>query len=173
MIISLGIDCGVTFYLKEEKLRTIALPFDWVVTYNGVADLIKNNFKNFKENVLMPHHSFPKDIEKYIRRMKRFNELLNGNEEIIFIRKGHSEYHHSECNNIKCDILDSFELNTHLLKLYPNLKYKINLYLLCNKCYTSGCIQNTSNLEIHFIKNNCTDHHQVFDTFKNYILKLI
>ena len=72
MIISLGVDCGVTFYLKEKNVRTIALPFDWVVTYNGVTDLIKNNFKKFKENVLMPHHSFPKDIEKYIRRMKRF-----------------------------------------------------------------------------------------------------
>jgi len=176
MFISIGVDCGVTFYLKEKNVRNVALPFDWVVTFKGVTDLIKNNFKKFGEHTLMPHHVFPRDLEKYIRRMKRFNELLRSeNDELVFLRKGHAEYHHTESSCIVCDIEDSKNLETHLSEKYPYLKYKIKTFLLCSKCYDlDKHYESTNHLEIHTIPHEETDsHHVIYDYFKKYCDKLL
>ena len=40
MYISVGVDCGPANIFNELGLRTVSLPFDWVVTYKGVAHII-------------------------------------------------------------------------------------------------------------------------------------
>ena len=58
IIVPIGLDCGIASVLKKYNLRNFSLPFDWTVTYNGVSDIIKDNFRNFlprgseKHNVL-------------------------------------------------------------------------------------------------------------------------
>ena len=46
IIVSLGVDCGVANFLKENGYRNFSLPFDWVVSYGGVSDIINTQFKN-------------------------------------------------------------------------------------------------------------------------------
>ena len=107
IIVPIGIDCGVADILKKYKIRKFALPFDWVVTYNGIKNIIENDFADFlphnivyrenndivvfnKYDVKFIHDKFNEsDIEKYNRRIARFKDLLNNKELIIFLKKGH------------------------------------------------------------------------------------
>ena len=47
LFIPIGIDCGVADFLKNCNLRVCSLPFDWTVTYNGITDIVNNNFYNY------------------------------------------------------------------------------------------------------------------------------
>ena len=107
MIVSLGTDCIVSMFCDKYKLKRATLPFDWCVSYNGVfkhfVDTIDENRIN-KYDVYF-HHDFKdnqlynQDKDKYIRRCARLQELLkNTEEEIIFVRSGHSCHHHDELN---------------------------------------------------------------------------
>jgi hypothetical protein len=40
IIIPIGIDCGNSDFLKKYNIRKFALPFDWVVTYNGISNIL-------------------------------------------------------------------------------------------------------------------------------------
>lgn len=154
MIISIGVDCGTADFLKKYNLRIFSLPFDWVVTYQGVSGIINNNFENYlpkDDNVLINklnnacdvlffHNSFPRDIDKMTRKIERLKNILEtSNEKIIFIRKGHAVHHHHEQNGkyniIKSDIIDAEDLDNILQKKYPNLDYSIIVVLVCGKCF--------------------------------------
>jgi hypothetical protein len=156
MIIPIGVDCGNANLLKEHSLRSFSFPFDWVVTYNGVSKCFDDNFLNFIPTDLTTRineynmyfmHDFAKetfDIDKikYTKRIKRLiNILENIDEEIIFLRKGHSIHHHDEHNgrftNIKNDIDDAKDLETVFSKKYKYLNYKIIVILICGKCFDS------------------------------------
>jgi hypothetical protein len=183
MFISIGVDCGMASFIKDQKKRHAAFPFDWTVSYNGISECIKDNFKEFipDENELINkygiyfHHDFKSknredDINKYTRRIERFQQMLHQyslemkDEYIIFCRKGHSNYHHLEhnCrfNNIKNDIEDAEELDIILSQQYPNLKYKIIVILVCEKCFDANKIykSNSMNIDIYNISNSkCSD----------------
>lgn len=168
MFISLGIDCGTANILQELGLRTCSLPFDWTVTYEGITNIINNDFTNFlpKNNnnnyeklnkssgTLFLHNNFPNDIEKMNERINRFKNLLETrNEKIIFVRKSHGSHHHNEYDNVINDIDDSINLEQLLLKKYPNLKYEIHVILICDKCFTNVNINEniSNNIKIHNI----------------------
>tara|TARA_B100000927_G_scaffold286773_1_gene278755 strand:+ start:1166 stop:1744 length:579 start_codon:yes stop_codon:yes gene_type:complete len=137
IIVPLGVDCGVAKFLKDNELRYFSLPFDWVVSYGGTANIINTKFKNYihDKSVKFVHQTFPNDIETMNRRIKRFLNLLESDNEIIFLRKGHSEHHHGESNLIKNDLDDCEELYDTLKKNYNNLKFKIILFLVCSDCF--------------------------------------
>ena len=154
MIIPIGVDCGMAGFCHKYNLRNISLPFDWVVTYNGVSRCIDDKFKLFVDPLnerinaydIYFHHdfereeSFNEDKEKYIRRCQRLiNILETSNEEIIFCRKGHACRHHREHNskycNITNDIDDAEKLDIILSNKYPELKYKIIVILVCGECF--------------------------------------
>jgi len=151
MIIPIGVDCGISEFLKKYNLRNISFPFDWNVTYNGISKCINDNFKFFTEPLnnrinkydIYFHHDFQnnnllnQDKEKYIRRCQRLiNILETSNEEIIFCRKGHAFHHHNEYNgNIINDIDDAEKLDIILSNKYSQLKYKIIVILVCCKCF--------------------------------------
>jgi len=155
IIIPIGVDCGCADFLKEQKLRRFSLPFDWIVTYDGISDILKNNFKDFVPNddnnmynkeykLRFIHNHFPSDTEKMNRRVNRFKEILEtSNEKIIFFRKGHAHHHHSEQlettdSIIKSDIKDAEDLDTLLKDKYPNLSYEIIVILICGTCFDSS-----------------------------------
>tara|TARA_B100001248_G_scaffold2266_1_gene1809 strand:- start:430 stop:1032 length:603 start_codon:yes stop_codon:yes gene_type:complete len=177
-IVSLGVDCGVANFLKENGLRNFSLPFDWVVSYGGVSNILKNNFSNYipkdnlqfnrKDNVKFIHENFPTDIEKMNRRINRFLNLLNDDKEIIFLRKGHSEHHHSESEVINDDLLDCEELYDILKENYKNLKFKIILFLVCSKCYNYKEKYNSEKVIVY----NVSDKDNRSDLIKNYFSDL-
>ena len=47
MFVSLGVDCGTANILNKLRLRNCSLPFDWVVTYEGITNIINNDFINY------------------------------------------------------------------------------------------------------------------------------
>jgi len=161
LVISLGVDCSIKFLLKKKNIEQPTFPFDWIVSYKGVTDLISNNLqksklidgKNLdtyidKKNGILFMHDDKKDIyEKYTRRLNRLNKYLEyyekKNKKIIFMRKSHNILHHLEDYEykyncvIKNDIEDMKNLNKYLSKTYPKLNYIIHLFLMCNRCYSN------------------------------------
>lgn len=160
IIIPIGVDCGIADFLKKYNLRTVSLPFDWAVSYNGVSKCIEDDFKYFTEPLtnriniydIYFHHDFQdaveggnalqqeQDRQKYARRCERMiNILETSSEEIIFCRKGHAIHHHYEHNNkysdIANDIEDAKKLDIILSNKYPNLNYKIIVILVCGHCF--------------------------------------
>jgi len=136
IFIPIGTDCGIAAALNNYKLRLFSLPFDWVVTYNGVTDIIVNKFagylfpdkqSNISCHTKFVHNTFPNDYETMNRRINRFMELLKNEEkELIFIRKGHYIHHHQEAEKNYCilknDLQDSYDLDKNLKTTYPKLK---------------------------------------------------
>ena len=58
MFISIGINCDIATILRDKKLRTTSLPFDWICTPNGVHEIIENDFQDFlttegKKNIIL------------------------------------------------------------------------------------------------------------------------
>ena len=187
IFVSIGIDCDVANFLNKYNLRKASLPFDWNVSYNGVSKCIDCDFKNFTKPLSVNrinwddvyfHHDFlgeamiPVDSDKYSRRCKRLLDILRINnrdtsvnseppETILFIRKGHMCYHHTEQNGKYTNITDDYEdakrLNNVLRFKYPFLKYKIILLQGCTKCFKKDtiCMDDTiNNIEIY---NNVCD----------------
>ena len=88
MFVSLGVDCGTAIILNKIGSRQLSLPFDWVVTYEGITNIINNDFNNFlpevcdnKHNklnngVLFLHNNFPSDNQKMNNRITLFKTIL-------------------------------------------------------------------------------------------------
>jgi hypothetical protein len=182
MIIPVGIDCGNAEFFKKNNLRSFSFPFDWIVTYGGVADIIKKDFHNFipKNNneklnseysMLFVHNDFPNDTEKVLRRIDRFKNILKTTDEkITFVRKGHAFHHHGECDKIKNDIRDAEELDIALQIKYPKLKYEIIVILVCSSCFNPDetYITTLENIKIHNISTPIVDDNK----YNEYLLKL-
>lgn len=162
VIIPIGIDCGVAAALKQLNKRNIAYPFDWNVTYCGITDILKNDFRDFvptsrygiqtdpryssvfnKYGVLFIHDDWFKneksEQEKYHRRVERLRKLLNepSNDTFYFIRKGHMFHHHREYY-FQDDVESVSELSKFIKQSYPNMKYKIFLIICCPVCHRAG-----------------------------------
>jgi hypothetical protein len=172
IIIPIGVDCGNADFLKKNNIRNFALPFDWVVTYNGVSNIIKNDFHNFIPNncenyndiysIAFPHNKFPDDNEKIVRRINRFKNILETtNEKIFFLRKGHGSHNHGEHNNniLKNEVTDAEDLDNILKEKYPNLNYEIIVILICGNCFNAEKIYTSSskNIKIYNISMTIID----------------
>lgn len=188
IIIPCGIDCGLADLLNKNNLRKFSLPFDWSVSYGGISNIIKNDFKEFIPtnnsnkinkiyNYSFFHNNFPEDIEKMKRRCKRLLDLLEKTkeEEVIFFRKGHAFHHHEECKKnelfLENDVKDSENLSIILKEKYPNLKYKIIVVLVCDTCFDKSInyISNDVNLKIYNIATPTFDNEKFEEIFKNII----
>lgn len=186
IIIPIGVDCTIAGFIKQDNLRYFSLPFDWCVTYNGVSNIINNKFQDFlpKDNNLncksshtfFMHNRFPSDMDKMNRRIKRFLELLDSDNELLFIRKSHSPRHHNESQtkgfDLKDDISDMEQLYIYLKNNYPNLKFKIILFLVCGNSYTNECKSAITDIKIyHCIDKQDNDigelQHNKFAQFYN------
>jgi len=150
MIIPIGVDCGMANIIKKYDLRSYSFPFDWIVSYNGVSRCIKDDFKLFiptdklnEYDMFFPHDftsSIKEDTEKYKRRIDRFNTILQTSlETIYFIRKGHASHLHKEhagrFTTIKSDIEDAIELDAIFKIKYPQLSYRLIVFVVCGRCF--------------------------------------
>lgn len=167
--IPIGIDCDVATMCKEQNIRTCAFPFDHIVTYEGITNIVKSKFENFLPSaklhdltsssilnrhygVRFMHDNFLKQAEtdKYKRRIERFfNILKTEKNKVIFIKKGHALHHHNEYN-IPDEYEEIKELDDYLQNNYKELDYKIVLILLCKTCncsYTNDI--NRKNIDVY------------------------
>lgn len=151
MFISIGIDCGNADQLRSRGLREQSLPFDWVVSYRGISDIIKNDFIDYLPQSLTQGYPFTNkynvrfiqhgdgpclDREKMIRRIERFRTILDTyTNKITFIRKGHAGHHHGESDGVKCDLQEAEDLYRVLIEKYPSLQFEIMVVLVCAKCF--------------------------------------
>jgi len=172
MIISLGVDCGMAEFCRKHNLRTVAFPFDWTIAYNGVSKCIEDNFaqflpqngqtKNIYDIDFFHHfktHTFQDDIEKYKRRIERFNDVLHSQEKVLFCRKGHATHHHEAHSQIQSDLTDAENLDRILTSRYPRLNYTIIVFIICGKCFDSKMTYTSQSprIEIHNIAMNPID----------------
>jgi hypothetical protein len=182
MFISIGINCDMATILRDQKLRTLSLPFDWINTYNGVHEIIENDFQDFltsegkqKYNIDFPHNNFPNDCNKLENRVKRFLDILNNtNEPIYFLRAGH-EIHHCSNSRERCDIKLSEMLVDVLKKRFPKLTFKIIVFLACGNCYIPKQEYKSSKDDIKFINistGKVLDMHEKFRIVTEQILLL-
>uniref|UniRef100_UPI002615C857 DUF1796 family putative cysteine peptidase n=1 Tax=uncultured Mailhella sp. TaxID=1981031 RepID=UPI002615C857 len=71
LIVSLGVNCGAAWYLRDFGLRTASFPFDWLrgATFKRHIELILNDFKGFfekdklKKIAANEHNDFYEDKE--------------------------------------------------------------------------------------------------------------
>ena len=182
IFIPIGIDCWPASTLIYHKLRHFSLPFDWTITYNGVSDIIKKRFDNYlpishtntinvASNTVFLHQKFPESYDKLERRINRFLNLLeNSKQKLIFIKKGHNFCHHEKAKKDGCilknDITDCEELHKLLSEKYPNLKYKIVLFLSCGKCFDSSKIYKSKNIVIYNIAELEVNNRKFTDLFE-------
>jgi len=189
IIIPLGIDCGISEFIRSKGLRKYALPFDWLVSYQGCASCIDNDFVGFIPNFenkmnaygMFFYHDFEtntrsNDEAKYNRRVDRFKNILQTTtDEVVFIRKGHAFHHHNESREkhieLKNDITDSEELDEILSKKYTHLKYRIIVTLVCGQCFDPNVqyTSKTTNVNIYNLATPVVDN-QLFATAINKII---
>lgn len=172
IFVSLGVDCSTASIFNSLKLRNCSLPFDWVVTYEGITNIIKNDFTNYLPElcdnkyqnlnkncgVAFIHNKFPDDLEKMKLRIERFKNLLEiSNEKIIFVRKSHGNHHHNEYKNVTDDVDDAINLDLLFKEKYPNLIYEIHVMLVCDKCFMNTKINEniSTNIKIYNLTRPC------------------
>ena len=100
-------------------------------------------------------------------------DLLNSQEELLFIRRGHAIHHHNESEKynftLKNDLDDMIELNELIHTKYPNLKYKMHVVLACDICFKQEKYEQVNdNIIIHNISSiifdkNDTNFYKVMD----------
>jgi len=177
IFISLVYDCAIAGIIEKTKWRKFSLPFDWVVSYEGVSKVFKNDFKNFVEadsngmndlyKIKFYHHKFPEDASQFERRVERIKNIMkNSKEEVIFIRKSHPKHGHDEYPNLSNDMTDMEELDKYLKNTYPNLKYKLVLILDCHKCFKKTKENNTPTIKIHNISDGSKTAEDIFNIYK-------
>lgn len=159
--ISLGADCGGAGSLRECGKKTFSFPFDWLVSFHSIHKPFQNDFKGFMEdrveniemvgdnqfnleyNIRFFHREKIKEYDVTLqRRIDRLLEFLKSSDkEMIFIRRSHDQKHHREmiqcgleCPNEIDDVQDMKFLRDTLISKYPNLKFKLNLFLQCPFC---------------------------------------
>ena len=76
IFISLGSDCTVANFLRDSDKRNFALPFDWMVTYNGVCDIIQNNLKDMKSTLIQAAFT-ELGQSKDLHSVPTFDDLMN------------------------------------------------------------------------------------------------
>ena len=191
-IISLGQDCGVAGGMRNIGYKECSYPFDWNVTFlEYIFECFNNKFSNFDEifknskigsygivnykNICHFYHDkkyiIDKEIiDKYKRRGKRLNNLLNSSKRILFIRKDKDT-----------KIKDMILLKELIIKKYPNLKFKILLLnndknektnddYIIHKYIGSDCFLEESNRKPGIFKhtNIKLAYSCVYDELKNY-----
>lgn len=185
--VSLGADCGISRALREANKKTFTFPFDWLVCFHSVHKSFANDFCGFLEdmvvnttiggvnefnleyNIRFFHRDLIKDYENTIqRRINRLLETLTASDkEVIFIRRSHDQKHHAEIPYCGLsapaeidDVQDMKLLRDILISKYPNLKFKLNLFLQCPFCnkdqqnYEDDYLNIRRSTQMHILNQN-------------------
>lgn len=194
--VSLGADCGSSRALREANKRTYSFPFDWLVCFHSVHKCFENDFKGFLEdrvvntelrgvnvfnldyNIRFFHMDLIKDYNNTIqRRIDRLKSILEkSDQEVVFLRRSHDQKHHPEIKLCGLeapdeidDVADVKMLRDILIRKYPNLKFKINLFIQCPFCnktqgdFEDGHIRIKRSTQMHILNQNEPPHDWEFN----------
>ena len=106
-ICSLGFNCHPAFFIKRNGLKKVSYPSDWIMSsLKNLTHFIDDDFKLFLDasqyTFIMPRKcghkyyadnmfwhksplSIPEDYEYYVRCVERFRELLNSEDNKLFL----------------------------------------------------------------------------------------
>jgi hypothetical protein len=143
-IIPFGHRCPSAMICEYAGLRKMALPFDWCLRAHPdkIQKVLANNFKDFipdvhkriflnKYQISFPYfnrNNIDIDIEKYNRRIDRFQHLINSKEQIYFVYSNEdylykSIYREKDFND---KIFNSMlKLESFIKTTYVNINYNI------------------------------------------------
>ena len=182
--IPLGSDCCIATVLNQMGLRKFSLPYDWMMSLTGIYENFTSDFTNFYEddnyNYKFIHGPPP---EYRIERLK--NILENHDGKVVLIRKSHLNVNHEQVetghtNEIlddRLEVEDMKKLNDLLRQKYPNLDFKILLFLTCTRCCFES--EEYDNLSVISIWNEVTKipyhpYESPFDNcIQNYLTNLL
>jgi len=151
--ISLGNDCAVAEILRDRGLRPAAFPFDWAVTYGGVARLfgapdaltqwcaVDGAGYNAAHGTLHLHTPFPYALPTMARRFERLRAVLaDPAQRVVLIRRSHTLHHHFERAEALVDELaDARALANGLKAAFPAKAaaggFRLLLLLACDMCH--------------------------------------
>ena len=139
MYLSLGGNCSVAYFLKENKIKRILSPFDWTdSSISQLNSVLENDFENFlliKKIIDSSYHdsfvltnyygiklAHSLDKETLIFKINNFYSLKKYNDKITFIRIEHKKVKSNYFEELK-------KLVENLKKFCNNFTLKIILPL--------------------------------------------
>lgn len=194
-IIPLGINCTTAISLNAINARKLAFPFDYITTSSyayirKILVLQKNNVKqfvdeyfsekNFNKNLCkhvdgteFPHMNPDKNwiwggndiIEKYIRRIERLLDMINNEQNIIFIIGSFN--HNNDNDKIIFNEAHCTDIINYIKCVRNDKKSYFITYNLCDKNFKTG--NNHINFNMNIIKNDEINYKLMGETLKTCI----
>jgi hypothetical protein len=160
VVMSLGSNCCITWWIRYYKLSEYALPFDWsAFTIQNLIDVLENNFDNFHESLNIycisdKHHILNLDTD--INLEKKPSAIIKNKYNFRFAHEV-----------LKTDELDKFKIS---------ISNRIDRYI--ELCKTNKETITYVRIELKKITESYIKHlHKLIkllDSFnENYIIKLI
>jgi len=123
-------------FLNKDELENMNIlksyPNEYIYTNKKYYTVVKHDFKHYKYkkgNVQLSDAQFNEFKTKYLRRIASFNEILNSNKNILFIRFHESKdkiiYPEYESYYKTSELEYLFEYSDMLKRKCPELKFKV------------------------------------------------
>ena len=154
--IPIGYNCWSAGILRELDLRKESLPFDWMFTFKNISREFEQNFEHFYTNYPEGHHVGFEHGKPPERRIDRLRRILSENEDILFLRLGHTTFHCNEKGGSlsnEDEIEEMIKLDKVVGEKYSHLSYKIYLFLCCVNCNNSDPVMTKGNVVIYTLTN--------------------
>ena len=188
-VIPFGHRCTSALVVKYASLRLFSLPFDWVDTLypKKIQDILENDFKDFipnvhnnkfvnKYNIKLCH--FNRDCDKgiieYIRRIKRFNKIIQKDKKIFFVYVNEDyifskKYRNNRFNN------NVFTQMLNLEKFLKKKYQKINYTILYFNFFKHSIPKESNIINIVLFTNKIYDlYHEIpSEKFREYCGKIL
>jgi len=111
--ISLGCNCHVGTYTRDNNIRAFAFPFDWSVTpFQALYHFIENDFKDFfkRENLIASSKQFFTTYTQSVVDRLRYNSFIENNPWVIDKQSG-MFFNHDFSDNDANTINKYFQIN--------------------------------------------------------------
>lgn len=178
IFVPIGVDCGGANYLRDTHRRMQAFPFDWMVTYGGVATCFREQFQRFlpadrqgfnQYNMCFYHDYLDRTgrgnaitDDKFRRRFARAAHVLTSSSQVVFWRKSHMKHHHDEHGGkfqtlLPAEIAHAEEFSDWLRHTHPTLDYYILVTLCCQQCFPLRRHNEFRSTDPRVLVANCPD----------------
>ena len=142
-VVPFGYRCPAAIVCKIANIRKFSLPFDWAIPLfpSKIKKVLENNFDDFipdvyndifinKYGIFISHFNsnLNSGIQEYIRRIGRFNTIINEPKKVYFIYINEdylfdNYFRTDEFNNIH--FIEMLEFENFIKNKYVNIDYNI------------------------------------------------
>jgi hypothetical protein len=181
LFVSLGSNCAPAHVLRDYGQRTVAFPFDWVVSADTgkLIELLEDDFRCFFDERFLHKSSngwahllyqltFPHDPQiledfkdKYQRRISRFRELNQYPGQVTFLRFASPYFpEYSEISH-----RDALRLDQALRSYFPDLRYRLLILNFHDRTEIEQVELLSERISIHRFNPRREGNTPVFNTF--------